>query len=638
MQEEHTVNLLDPKTNIVNGEYKSVNDKENEEKELRGCKCCDCCLATIYCLWRLTANLFPIYAQYKGIRYLIEHQSNQNTTLLKHFQLLCNGYVVFYVIYLVCQWYLAQTIVGVVVFKILYELVKGYVTIVRNLRSDLMQDPNYTSYLLQFLVFSVITFGIGFLDQVFLVIIPENWVSPNPWKRHVTQLLCGFIIFKLIWTLISYGLYWAYNMNTDNGLNWEEKKNPHSIAKQLLGHCCLTLATAGIYAICKYFHTMTKNLTNPYHTISFKVGVLQVSILTGGIVGLFVFAIRSRKLSVRWLCHVLLTAIYAFAAYIAWIKIKDWRTVIVVITTILSIYPGYFLLMEVCYNEQVRTILNFIWNGIFCQGYYIVAHALDYVKFLLQYSAVMVYNALDYAYSQCRTAMSLVNSNFWNEFVPWIHGSPRILLNDANYTPTVISPYTPFAQPVIRDFAQKMYDREHHPGIPFNNTTFCIRATISKLRVWEARQSGFRALEKHIFWATRYDAIHVSDTRLCVHNIPIQQFKIRLYEACFRNNCDILPRKEMTCEQYYATVQNLCKILHQLKQLIRTIELDACDNTNNMDFYFSNNHTLLSLTPRPKTPPHPLPSLPCDEKTHDHIVPHHLGAAHPNEAKVTADG
>jgi hypothetical protein len=160
--------------------------------------------------------------------------------------------------------HVAQTIGGLVVFKIWYEIVRcGIIW-------SYMSDTEKKQICKSVLGHTLLSLGTGGLFIPYRIgeLIINNWFSEVVWKRHLAQTIGGLIVFKIWYELFRYGILWTYEQNDK--------------CKQFLGHIFLTIGSLGTFIP---FRIVQLIVTNWFSEISWKRHLAQT------IGGLIVFKI-----------------------------------------------------------------------------------------------------------------------------------------------------------------------------------------------------------------------------------------------------------------------------------------------------------------------------------------------------------
>jgi hypothetical protein len=142
--------------------------------------------------------------------------------------------------------HLAQTIGGLIIFKVWYELFYyGIKWVYGIVGFDLTFAKRYDSSLFEcfvgyvFLIFA--TGGVFILFRIVQLIV-LNFYSENDIKRHIAQTLGGFVIGKIWYELVHYGIKWVYNYDISTKTVVDTTK-----CDVFWGHVFLSIATFGIF-------------------------------------------------------------------------------------------------------------------------------------------------------------------------------------------------------------------------------------------------------------------------------------------------------------------------------------------------------------------------------------------------------
>ena len=267
--------------------------QENQEnQEQFSFSCSDFIFAFFYLIYFIVVNLFPVIAQIKALYYLCNYDkylNNPNAFKRKenHIALILNGYIVGYLIvylfYHLCKFvgrnfdnqesffkrHLAQTIAGLIIFKIWYEI--GYYG------SKWIWDNDYTLsseyFIKQFfghILMTICTLGLFIPFRIILLII-IYFHDKNPWKRHIAQTIGCLIVFKIWYELFHYGIRWVYDIKyisdknslpITNNNNIKQVGLCEFITKQFFGNIFLTIGTVGFYIPFRIIQLIVENWNN----------------------------------------------------------------------------------------------------------------------------------------------------------------------------------------------------------------------------------------------------------------------------------------------------------------------------------------------------------------------------------------
>src|SRR5690606_1366354 len=137
-----------------------------------------------------------------------------------------------------------------------------------------------------------------------------------------------------------------------------------SIFKNIIGRVGLTLFTLGLFVPfmwSEYIYWMCINLREPPYSKKYKIGVLQLSIITLGLYGLHYF-IKSKNIFVRYtskLITILLNiVVYGVIYYFGFLKLQTEYKQYTLLLLCLINYPVYLIAKYFTYNEGARYICS----------------------------------------------------------------------------------------------------------------------------------------------------------------------------------------------------------------------------------------------------------------------------------------
>jgi hypothetical protein len=128
---------------------------------------------------------------------------------------------------------LAQMVGGLIVFKILYELVKQS-------RQWIYLSENKFYVILGYFIMITLTGGL-----YLITFICNHWSSPNKFYRHLSQSIGGLLIFKIWYEMFRFGKKWVYCKQRYPTVNGDILRRNYSIKYKICGHLFLTIATLG---------------------------------------------------------------------------------------------------------------------------------------------------------------------------------------------------------------------------------------------------------------------------------------------------------------------------------------------------------------------------------------------------------
>ena len=261
-----------------------------------------------------------------------------------------------------CTWY--QTIAGYVFVTIttlglfipVQLCYKGYWHTYRSDESVCLQICGHIEL-------TIVTAGLFLIFRLFQVIC-NNWSSSNPYKKHAVRAIAGLIVIYL-WIM---GLVWAYYMIYRQNRLW----------RMAAGRFVMTVCTFGLYIpvmMVEYLIHMCRCISENYFlSDDYVTGVYMVSIITGGLFGLFTMA-RMENRWARYFANFFLSAMNAAGVYFLYLLIilqlaikYEYKLAILVALCVAS-YPFMKFMAEfIVYNSMIRKLLRGTWSGLLYGG------------------------------------------------------------------------------------------------------------------------------------------------------------------------------------------------------------------------------------------------------------------------------
>lgn len=187
----------------------------------------------IVCLCPIIGQIFGVYLWFTGYP--------RKTTYFKNTLILCS----YFTYLIILNWdsdiwwkrHLAQTIGGLIIFKILYELIN------QSRRWIYLSDSRFYVGLGYFIMI-VLTGGLYLMTFIY-----QHWDSPNRFRRHLSQTIGGLIIFKLWYEMFRFGKKWIYCKQPYPTVNGDILRRSYPLKYKILGHVFLIASTFGCYIL-----------------------------------------------------------------------------------------------------------------------------------------------------------------------------------------------------------------------------------------------------------------------------------------------------------------------------------------------------------------------------------------------------
>jgi len=327
-----------------------------------------------------------------------------------------------------------------------------------------------------------------------LVWIVANWTNSHEvWRRHVAQTVGLLVVGKLWWELF---------------LACGQRREECAWAKM-----ALVVLTGGVYAfvlIYEFGASMHKNLSQAPNSSSFCTGLVQASLLTFGIAGLWAGRRHSNG-GVRFGCHVVLTTynvviIWAIATYALALLGFSVRAIVVTGLVLLS-YPCIECMAALVYSESVRT-LAVAMSDACIYAWRRVNHLCDHIAQGARFLAVLSSNACLRVHARRKTWWSRVSCNFTNDTYARIFmGEPhaRVPGMPGYEAPQVFQADMNQLEPV-RSFQAKQVERAQReaPSVQDAYVVYVLACIRAHLTCEFASAYGCRASLEDRFWNGRY--------------------------------------------------------------------------------------------------------------------------------------
>jgi hypothetical protein len=423
--------------------------------------------------------------------------------------------------------HIAQTIGGIVIFKILYEMFRFG-------KKWVYDEHNISKWYI-------------FLGYIFLVI----------------STLGTYIIYWIIEKM--YKLFWW---------SFEKAFNSNDVLEQIIGRIGLTISTCGLFLIFmffEYFYKMYYNLQEIPNTKKYLIGVVQCAIVTCGLYGLYHLS-RSRNTLCRYTAKSLLSIIniggylciyyYVILSYVSY----EYRIYLIISMSMLNYMMMLFVDM-IIYSENVRYCLSCLWECV-CYCWWGFCHLCDYIAQVPRYCWIKICNG-------CNRVRASV-------YACWYRFNQRInLSNHTNYGAIEIDKTEPTYIPTIRElqsvrsFSDKMHERlysdEANLDKQMDNTLYCISAVIGALKCSLDEHVNRYPKQSDIFWRDRYFRI-TTDKFVC-GNVPttMSHFSNELYSKIHSNT------NGLTHNDKWSIMNEHIQKLKQLKCDINNQNFSALD-------------------------------------------------------------
>jgi hypothetical protein len=289
----------------------------------------------------------------------------------------------------------------------------------------------------------------------------------------------------------------------------------NTIIKNIFGRIGMTILSLGLFLpfmIGEYIYWMCINLTEPPYSSKYKIGVLQLSIITLGLYAVYHFT-KSRNIFVRYIAKAVIilmnTALYGLIYYFVLSKYYKYAEYILIPLCLVN-YPVYVVSKYLIYSEGVRSICSVIWKGC-VHSWWFARHSCDYMKYLISYMLVKMRNGISSMKTKTKNILHRTYVRFHNITLPRIIGNNIIQEGDLNYVQHIIYQPNVYQYPVIRTLEQKIFDRlQSEKAIKeqqLSMTIYCIKCVIGYSNCMFQDKIENNPTTKDKFWSKRYERI-----------------------------------------------------------------------------------------------------------------------------------
>jgi hypothetical protein len=540
-------------------------------------------------------------AFYYGNKFV--YDSEQNKTLSKYFLglffLTMSTFLLFIPFYF-CQqlyygthsanWYtrhFCQTICGLIVFKIWYELiVLSYTWIYKNKYVDKLniglnqqlelEDnhiiTNYNKFVMKqiggHLILTICTLLL-FAPYRLCEFTYINWNSDIKWKQELAKFFGYLIIFRL-WYLAITNL-WKQIYNENNG------NNESNIFIIIMCQLCLTILTFGVYAfimIIEFFDSMINtNLIYMRGTPENTKGIIQATILTCGLAGPL-FGSTDKNKIIRYISRLILVAInIVFITYITYCTLKlnnKYQCLALAMMCIVS-YPCYLIFAFTVYNYTINES-SYIVFKLIAYYWYKSKYNMQYVIHGVYSSIVYLNNGRKIMWSNTKTSIRRSYAQFRNITLRWMRRKPIRTPDDPKYRRVKVSIPKLIIVEAIDTVEQKM-DRKYNGEKAIRkrqkaNILYCINCVYNNIVYEYYNRTNIHPLSKYNLWHDRY--LKIDSIVDLVEGLNSENFK-KLFD---KNISNIFGNEPITNENYQQITLSLKVALNKLDDLYELTKIN----------------------------------------------------------------
>lgn len=528
---------------------------------------------------------------YEFTKFLVDNFNNQESYWKRHIAQTICGLIVFKILYEFIRFLvdnfnnpesywkrnIAQTICGLVVFKIWYELVDHGVKWVycsgkKSMFNLDQKKDEYTTMnisplykrILGYFFLTIASLGL-YVPFSMIEIIVVNWFSEIFWKRHLSQLIGGLIVFKLWYET------WMWSLEAVYG----DKNEEQSTLKKIIGRIGLSICSAGLFGlfmIAEYLYWMVVNLKEPPYTCEHMIGVAQLSLITFGLYGIY-RCTKSKNACIRYLAKILVIlmnlGVYVVIYYFVVLSyLPDQYTRYVLIPMCLVNYLVYLIGKNLTYNEGTRYVCSLVWKGL-VNGWWRMCHVSDHIKNLIATAFVRARNASNLMKCNVINSHRRSYTRLRNVIIPRMNGRLVRQPGDPKYIELIIQdPPIPHPLPVVRTWAQKNNDRFRSEKAINDQqlamTIRCIECVIGYSNCMYRDKINYNPSTSDKFWSRRFKKITNNDT-LAYKGIGMFTMCDHLFSNKFMPSLDL----NKVC--YDETLQHFQKYINDLKNLKKAV-------------------------------------------------------------------
>jgi hypothetical protein len=457
--------------------------------------------------------------------------------------------------------HLAQTVGGLIIFKLWYEVI--------NYGIKWVYGENQSACY-QFLGHIFLTIGFLGLFVPFRIIqlIVNNWNSPIVWKRHLAQTIGGLIIFKLWYEAAIHSYDLVYGQNK-------------TVCGEIVGRFGLVLVTLGLFILFmmgEYVYWMVINLQHPPYSKQHSRGVIQLSIITGGLYWCY-YSTKSRDNTVRYTGRVLTICLNAAIYYVIYeyVAVKymtgDGKNYIkyVIIGMAIINYITYLIISRLIYNENVRYVCTKLWQFcVYC--WWGMCHGCDYVAQFFRWLWIKICNRCSIIATAVQNGADAAYCSLRNRTFPWMAGQPIRVPGSPNYIPRTVYHANIQVLPPVRTWDDKIFDRLGSDRAiqdkKLKNTIYCINCVIGKLVCEFNNASQIKPPLSDLFWAKRFDQI--DNNTLAYHDMPMKTLRDILFVDRVQED-SIIPGEGMDMSKYDDTKAHFERYLSRLYTMKKAV-------------------------------------------------------------------
>jgi hypothetical protein len=245
-------------------------------------------------------------------------------------------------------------------------------------------------------------------------------------------------------------------------------------------------------------------------------------------------------------------------------------------------YPVYLIMKSISYNEGVRYLLRGI-RDVFIKAWWMSKHVADKASYSFSLVKIRCGNGMSRISAKIKTSFSRTHAKLSNQTMPRLMGDPVKVPGSPGYVEAV--QYNPEidADPQIRTWEQKMFDRlasaEAIQNSKIANTVYFLKCIKNKLTVDFASNSTVFAPAKAEFWANRYDKVMANNNLPLYRDLPVlhvsKLFNIQSYE-----HNSIMPEPGQSAEVYFATRNSFDKYINHLNTIRTNLQSKKLEVVN----------------------------------------------------------
>lgn len=497
----------------------------------------------------------------------------------------------------------AQWSGGLIIFKLLYESLNHGIKMVYPEESVSDKKSNVCYKIIGFglLVFGSLglyipywiceTWYILFFKGIKLVYY-DQYQDQDQTKEEPTRCQIGMgyvcLIFTTVGLYIPFGIVEITIKKWYKGLvlSYKVAYESESMSHRIIGRIGLIIFSLGLYIlwmIGEYMYWLCVNLNEPPYSTKYLIGVIQLSIITFGLYGIYHLT-KSLNVYERYIAKIIIIVInlgiygliYYFVIFQS-LNLPMTYAKYVLLGFSLINYIVFLVCSWIYYNEGPRYCCEQIWKGCVKYVWWPVCHCCDHLKYFVSLCIVKMRNTISLLMHRIKKVINGMYVHLNNVIIPQMIGENARQISDSRYIRPTEYQLNIHPLPILRSWEQKMHDRflseKAIKEQQLTMTIYCVDSVIGYSYVVCQEKLGIIASKKHRFWASRYqnNCNHYYDQKIVMEDTRVYGgiSMLQLRDHLFSD--EAMPSMNLNKDEYDKKMLQFKEYIHRLKSIKKAV-------------------------------------------------------------------